>query len=255
MYHIASKLLTFFIMPVGIICILLIYAIYTKNRTKSRKTIVAALIFFYLTSAPFVINEICLFWEVPPTAISTVKPHDIGIVLTGSIINTTLKPAENIFLSGSSDRIGQAIQLYKFGKIKKIIISGGEVPVLYKTTTREIDQIARYLIISGVPKDDIYLEDSSTNTHENAVNTARLLKKQFPNQSYILITSGFHLKRALACFEKVGVKVTPFGSNYLSFERQWTIFYFLPGGGAIGALQLVLKEIVGYMSYLIFGWI
>lgn len=255
MYHIVSKLLTFFITPPGIICTLLIYAIYIKNRTKSRKTIIATLIFFYTTSTPFIINEVFLLWEVPPTAISAVKPHDIGIILTGGTINTTREPAENIFLGGTSDRIGQTLQLYKLGKIKKIIISGGNVPVLRNTTTREIDQIARYLIISGVSKNDIYLEDRSTNTHENAVNTSKILKKQFPNQTCILITSGFHLKRASKCFEKTGIQFTPYGSNYLSSERQWAVIYFLPGGNTMGHLQLILREIIGYFSYWVFGWI
>lgn len=255
MFHIVSKILTFFLMPAGIICILLIYAISTKNRTKSRKTVIATLIFFYIFSSPFITNEILLMWEVPPTAISTVKPHDIGIILTGGTINTTRQPAENIYLGGTSDRIGQTLQLYRLGKIKKILISGGEVPILRKTTSREIDQIARYLIISGVIREDIYFEDRSTNTHENAVNTAKILKKQFPNQSYILITSGFHLKRAIRCFEKAGVKVTPYGSNYLSSERQWVPTYFLPAGDSIGHLQLIFREVIGYITYWIFGWI
>jgi uncharacterized SAM-binding protein YcdF (DUF218 family) len=255
MYHIVSKLLTFFIMPQGIICILLIYAIYTKNRTKLRRIIIATLIFFYISATPFITNELFLLWEVPPTAISKVKPHDIGILLTGGTINSNREPAENIFLGGTSDRIGQAIQVYKLGKIKKIIVSGGDIPVLGKTTTREIDQIVRYLIISGIPKEIIYLEDRSTNTHENALNVAKILKTQFPNQSCMLITSGFHLKRAVKCFEKTGIRVTPYGSDYISSERQWLLISFLPSGGAMGNLQLILREIIGYFSYCIFGWI
>jgi uncharacterized SAM-binding protein YcdF (DUF218 family) len=255
MFHIVSKILTFFLMPAGIICILLVYAIYTKNRTKSRKTIIATLIFFYIFSSPFIVNEILLLWEVPPTAISRVKPHDIGIILTGTTINTTRQPAENIYLGGTSDRIGQTLQLYKLGKIKKIIISGGDVPILRRTTSREIDQIARYLIVSGVPKEVIYLEDRSTNTHENAVNTSKILKRQFPNQSCILITSGFHLKRAIRCFTKAGITVTPYGANYLSSERQWMPTYFLPTAGVMGDLQLIFREVIGYITYWIFGWI
>ena len=255
MYHIVSKLLTFFIMPQGIICILLLYAIYTKNRTKSKRTIIATLIFFYISSTPFIINEIFLLWEVPPTAISAVKPHDIGILLTGGTINSTKEPKENIFLGGTSDRIGQTLQLYKLGKIKKIIISGGDVPVLGQTTTQEIDQMARYLIISGVPEEAIYLEDLSTNTHENALNVSKILNRQFNNQSCILITSGFHLKRAIGCFEKAGVHVTPYGANYISSERQWVPISFLPTGNAMGNLQLLLRELIGYTSYRIFGWI
>ncbi|MFD2520521.1 YdcF family protein [Emticicia soli] len=255
MFHIVSKLLTFFIMPQGIIFILLAYAIYTKNRTKSRKSIGLALIFFYVFSTPLIVNEFFLLWEVAPTPISSVKPHDIGIVLTGNTINNSRKPTENIFLGGTADRIGQTLQLYKRGTIKKILISGGEVPILGKSTTREIDQIARYLIVSGVPREHIFLEDRSTNTHENARNVSKILKNQFPNQSCLLITSAFHMKRALGCFTKAGVKVTPYGANYVSHDRQLRLSALLPLGGGLGSSQLLFREIIGYISYRIFGWI
>lgn len=255
MFHIVSKVFTFFIMPQGIICILLLYAIYTKNRTKSRRSIIAALIFFYLFSTPFFINEVMRLCEVPPTPISTVKPHDIGIVLTGGNTLSNKLPAENIFFGGTSDRIAQALQLYKKGKIKKILLSGGDVPIFGETKTREIEQTAKYLIISGVPRDVIYMEDRSTNTRENAIKCAGILKKEFPNQSCILITSAFHMKRAVKCFEKVGIHVSPYGANYLSTERIWTFIDFLPGSGNMFQIQLVFREIIGYISYWVLGWV
>ncbi|WP_337044911.1 YdcF family protein [Emticicia sp. 17c] len=255
MYDIVSKVFTFCIMPAGIICILLIYAITTKNRTKSRKLLITTLIFFYIFSNPFICNEILLLWEPAPTAISAVQPHDVGILLTGGCINTFQEPAENIFLGMSSDRIGQTLQLYKKGKIKKILISGGDVIIAGKPVTSEIDQIAKYLVMSGVPQEDIYLESLSKNTRENATNSALILKKQFPNQKYLLITSAFHLRRAIGCFEKVNVKVTPFGSHYLSSQRRIGLIHFLPWADPMARLQLVLREIVGYISYWIAGWV
>jgi len=255
MFHFASKILSFFIMPTGIICVLLVCAVLIKNQRKSKNTIIIALVLFYLFSIPITVNELLRLWEEPATPISTVKPHDIGIVLTGGAIVANQLPTENIFLGGASDRIGQTLQLYKYGKIKKIIISGGEVPIIGKTQTSEIEQIARYLIISGVPRENIYLEKHSTNTHENAVNVAKILTHQFPNGSYLLITSAFHMKRASDCFEKAGIHVNKFGSNYLSAERMWSIIAFVPGGEHMGHLHLLFREVIGYISYWIFGWI
>ena len=254
MFHIASKLLTFLLMPAGIICILLLYAIYTKNRTKSKKLTISALIFFYLTANPLLINEILLAWEFPPTAISKVKVHDLGIILTGGTTNSNKLPVENIFLGLTSDRVGQTIQLYKKGKIKNILISGGEVGIIENPAKNEIQEIARYLIISGIPKEHIFLETHAKNTRENAVNVSRILKKQFPNQSYLLITSGFHLRRAVGCFAKVGIPVTPYGSNYLSRERSF-ITSILPWEDSLGYARLIFREIVGYCTYWILGWV
>jgi uncharacterized SAM-binding protein YcdF (DUF218 family) len=254
-YIVASKFFAFLIMPAGILSILLVYAIYTKNRTKSKRLVISAFIFLYVSMNPFLVNELMLWWEVPPTPISVVKPHDIGIILTGGTTNDDKLPKENIFLGISSDRIGQAIELYKNRKINKILISGGSIDILGKTPKTEVEEIAKYLIISGIPRDSIFLEINSRNTRENAVNSSRILKKQFPNQTVLLITSGFHLRRATKCFEKVGVSLTPYGANYFSHERQFLPSYLFPSEQCFSYTHLLFREIIGYWVYKIMAWV
>lgn len=255
MFYIVSKFLTFIIMPIGVLSFLMIYAIYTKNHTKSKKTIILAFTFLYVFTNPFIVNELLLWWEVAPTSISTVKPHDIGIILTGGTTNDDKLPKENIFLGISSDRIGQAVELYKKGKIKKILVSGGMIKVLGETQKNEVEEIAKYLIISGIPKENIFLETKAQNTRENAVNCSKILKKQFTKQSYLLITSGFHLKRAISCFEKIGISVTPFGANYFSHERSFHFYYLFPKEDCFEYSHLLFREIIGYYTYKIMGWV
>lgn len=255
MFYIASKFLTFIVMPIGIVCILLFFSIIIKNRSKSKKLVVSAFIFLYFFTNPFIVNELLLWWEVPPTSIVEVKPHDIGIILTGGTINDDKLPKENIFLGISSDRIGQAVELYKRGKINKILVSGGMIKILGETQKNEVEEIAKYLIISGVPKENIFLETKAQNTRENAVNCSKILKKQFANQRYILITSGFHLERAIGCFKKAGILVTPFGANYFSHERKFFLYHLFPKEDCLGYSHLLFREIIGYYTYKIIGWI
>ncbi len=255
MFYIASKFLTFIIMPIGILCLLLVYAIYTKNRTKSKKLVISAFIFLYVFSNPLLINELLLWWEIPPTSISTVKTHDVGIILTGGTVNEEKLPQENIFLGKSADRIAQTIELYKNGKIRKILISGGEISILGKTPKKEIEEIAKYLIISGVARESVFMETHAQNTRENAENCSKILKKHFKNQSYLLITSGFHLRRASACFERFGVKVDTFGANYLSHERDYYWYSILPKEDYLAYSQLIFREIIGYCTYKAMGWV
>lgn len=255
MFYIASKFLTFIIMPIGILCLLLIYAIYTKNRTKSKKLVITAFIFLYIFSNPLLINELLLWWEIPPTSIVAVKTHDVGIILTGGTTNDNKLPQENLFLGKTADRIAQTVELYRNGKIKQILISGGDITILGKTPKKEVEEIAKYLIISGVPRESIFMETHAQNTRENAENCSKILKKHFNNQSYLLITSGFHLRRASACFEKVGVKVDTFGANYLSHERDYYWFNILPKEDDFAYSQLIFREIIGYCTYKAMGWI
>jgi uncharacterized SAM-binding protein YcdF (DUF218 family) len=253
-YIVASKFFTLLLMPVGIISILLVYAIYTKNRTKSKRSVILATIFLYIFMNPLLVNELLLFWEIPPTSINAVKPHDVGIILTGGTTKSNKLPQENIFLGVSSDRIAQALELYKKQKIKKILISGGDILILGKTPKREIEEIAKYLIISGISSKDIFLETHAQNTRENAVNCSMILKKHFKNQKYILITSGYHLKRAIKSFEKVGLKVTPFGANYYSHERKYFLYDILPKEDYFGYSHTIAREIIGYWVYKVLGW-
>ncbi len=254
-YIVVSKFFTFLLMPGGILSILLVYAIYTKNRTKSKKLTISAFIFFYVFTNPFLVNELMLWWEVAPTPISTVKPHDIGIILTGGATKEDKLPKENIFLGISSDRIGQAVLLYKNKKINKILISGGNISILGESKKREIEEIANYLIFSGIPSDSIFLESHSRNTRENAINCSKILKKQFLNQSVILITSGFHLKRATRCFEKMGINVTPYGANYYSHERQFLPSNLFPNEACFGYSYWLFREMMGYWVYKAMGWL
>ncbi len=254
MFFIASKLLLFFISPIGVLTIALIWAYFTKNYRLSKKILKNTLIGFYIFSTPLLVNEMLLLWEIPPTKIEDVVPHEWGVVLTGGITEERKLPAENIFLSTSADRVGQAIQLHRAGKIKKILISGGFANVFANKMKSESNDVFRYLVVSGIPKNVIYLENKSRNTRENAVQSA-LFFKSHPPQSILLITSGFHLRRADACFTKVGLKVQLYGCSYLSHEREFLFNYLFPGENTFHYSALLWKEIIGYLTYWVMGWV
>lgn len=256
MFYILSKVLGFVLMPIGITVILLIISFSTKNRTKSRRYLLVALIFIYASNNPFIVNELMLWWEVPPTSVTKLPQHDVGIVLTGGITNDDKLPHENTFLAKSADRAWQAVHLYKLGKIKKILISGGSANILGKVTKMESVEASKFMMICGVKHQDILLDTLSKNTRENAVYSSRILKKYFPNQRYVLLTSGFHMKRAVECFEKVGVKVTPFGTSYNSHEFQFIPGYLLGLREDYFVYSMhIFHEIIGYLTYWVMGYV
>lgn len=243
------------LMPAGILTIALAYIIITKNRTKARKVAIATLVFFYFFSNPFVVNELLLLWEVPPTQISNLQKHDIGVILTGGITNDDKQPIENLYVGTTADRAFQALNLYKKKKIEKILICGGNSRLAGKNLRQECDDIAQYLMISGVSAKDIFIERTSRNTRENAINASKILKKQFPNQSIVLISSAFHLRRAKACFEKVGLSPTFWGANYLTHESQIYLTSFVPKEDSLYFSYLLFREIIGLITYRLMGYV
>jgi uncharacterized SAM-binding protein YcdF (DUF218 family) len=91
---------------------------------------------------------------------------------------------------GSHDRYERAVKLFKDRAAPRIIVSGyGDC------------EINRHLLIqAGVPAKAIRLENQSRTTQENVQFTIRLLREQKAKR-VIIVTSWYHSRRALACFE------------------------------------------------------
>jgi len=184
-----------------------------------------------------------------------VKTHDIAIVLGGmSEYNSDLK---ELSFRRQGDRLFQAITLYKTKKVRKLLISG-DSGYLTERGLHEANQIKAILIKWGIPAQDILTEEKSVNTHENAKETKRLLDKSYPEiESYILVTSGIHMKRALACFKKEGMKCTPFSTDLYANQTRNYFWdqYFIPTIDNFTNWNKLLKEVVGYMSYDAIGYL
>jgi uncharacterized SAM-binding protein YcdF (DUF218 family) len=75
--------------------------------------------------------------------------------------------------------------------------------------------------------------------------------------SVLLVTSSFHMRRALAIFNKAGYKnITPFVTNKITGERKFEFDYcFIPNVEAVFSLNLILHEMAGYLTYKIKGYL
>jgi uncharacterized SAM-binding protein YcdF (DUF218 family) len=146
------------------------------------------------------------------------------------------------------DRIWQTISLYKAHKIDKILISGDNGDLTNKGL-HEARQMKELLVSWGIPPKDILTETVSRNTYENAVETKKVLNRSFPDaDSYLLITSGRHMRRALACYEGQGLKCTPYSTDlYTGPKRSYTFDeLFVPDVSTLADWHGLLKEWFGY---------
>ena len=99
-----------------------------------------------------------------------------------------------------------------------------------------------------MPAQDIVLESESVNTHDNAVFSARLLQAK-KLQRVLLVTSAFHMRRALGAFLAQGVDAVPAPTD---FQRIAGRSLFMPGLPAVSNLArttYALHEIIGYQVY------
>lgn len=196
-----------------------------------------------------------LLWEVPSAKLSDRKTYEAGIVL-GGILNYD-EENDRIQFQRSADRLFQAIELYKSGIIKKILFTGGSGSITLPNL-KEGEFVKRYLIVIGIPENDIWIENESRNTHENAVDTKRLLEdKESTNEKFLLITSAYHMRRAMACFKKVKLNVTPYSVDNIAVKTgDLTLDTFLvPNVGALFWWDALIHEWIGMAIYKIQGYI
>ena len=251
MFFFLSKLLVFLLSPFVWVFVLLILSFYFKKRKYGKKFLLTGIIVLYFFSNSFIRKEVYRYWEYPFTTID--RNYDYAVVLGGfSLFDYQ---ASRLTFSDAGDRLFQAYQLYQQGKVKKLLLTGGSGSVLHPEMT-EADKVKNFLISLKVPEQDIIMENASRNTHENAVNTAEWISRNDPSASCLLVTSATHMRRALGCYKKAGLKVTPYTTDRLTEPRQFDPEnLFVPNADNLDKWNFFLKEIVGIAVYKVRGFI
>lgn len=84
-----------------------------------------------------------------------------------------------------------------------IVLSGGSNALLFEVDLSEAEQMKRMLVALGVAPERLVLEGTSRTTWENAVATRDLVKPA-PGARWLLVTTAFHMPRAMAAFRAAG---------------------------------------------------
>jgi uncharacterized SAM-binding protein YcdF (DUF218 family) len=254
MFFVLSKTIAFLAKPIEILLLLTLLMMLSKNRTKRKRLGLVFLITFYCFSCPLIIDWLMKQYETPTQSIDSTPNYTYGIVLTGGLINESKSIGNKLHVGSQADRLWQAVELYKDKKIKKIIISGGDgYHKITPNTPTENDKAKEFLIKSGVSSGDIIQEIRAVNTYENAKFSRELLERN--SQKVLIITSGFHLKRALACFKKQkidadGFACAPISENY---DIKWQDIF--PSMDAFRNSDIIANEIIGLIIYKALGYI
>jgi uncharacterized SAM-binding protein YcdF (DUF218 family) len=255
MFFFLSKTLDFLAMPFTVICAVVLWAWIVKNHKLKQRLTLSAFVMLIFFSNDFIANEMMRTWEVDTLPFSELKPHTLGIVLTGATI-PLLKPDDRVYFARGADRVTHTVQLYKLGFIKKILISGGSGRLLGEEDP-EANKFQKAMILMGVPGHDIILENATRNTYESALAVKPMLDSlNYRAQDCLLITSAFHMRRSLACYRKVGLNIEPFTTDFYAHPRN---FYpdtlFVPHLDAMVLWHKLAKEWLGFIAYKVAGHI
>ncbi len=248
MFFYLSKILQYLISPSVWIIVLFALSLIIKEKPLKKYLAIATFSLLVFFTNPFIFHEFMRAWE--PEAIQKdelKKKYDYAIVLSGMI--TYDNQFERINFKSSHDRLMQAIELYREGYCDKIFITGGSGEI-FNQEFKEAEILQGYLILLGIPQTDILIEKESKNTYENAVESAKILNPMVNNNSYLLITSAYHMRRAAGCFAKQGFEFDIYVTDRFSGKRKYTFDQiFVPKAEALEGWTLLIHEVTGYLVY------
>ena len=97
-----------------------------------------------------------------------------------------------------ADRMETGVELYKKGKVKKLLLTGDHGQVTYD----EVNAMRKYALSRGVPDEDIFMDHAGFSTYDSMYRA----KEVFRVRKAVLVTQEFHLPRALYIARAVGVE-------------------------------------------------
>jgi uncharacterized SAM-binding protein YcdF (DUF218 family) len=167
-----------------------------------------------------------------------------GIVVIGGALSAD--QFDRFPASGFSPAFGrlyEAARLAKAHPQARLIDSGGPTPPA--PGRAEADEAADVLVALGIARERIEIERQSRNTYENAVDAAAIAHPQ-PGQRWALVTSAFHMPRAVGCFRAAGFEVVADPVDY-----RWSpaprLGFDVTGG--LEDFDLATHEVFGLVSY------
>lgn len=172
---------------------------------KLRRTLLSLVLFvFFVIELPIII----IGYNTTP------KPSDTIIVLGAKLIGN--EPSTMLRL-----RLDETLRLYVNGYAPTIIVSGGQGADEDYTEAKVMHD---YLVAHGIPAQAILLEEKSSNTYQNLMNSQRIMKEHGLNQA-IIISNASHIRRSLVLAQNLGINASgssaPMANNYLLTAKQY----------------------------------
>ncbi|HIK26410.1 MAG: YdcF family protein [Thermosynechococcus sp. Uc] len=249
--------------PLSLACWALLFALFRFWRAPKQAAIalVTALTLLLLSGNDYVTVALLRSLEeqyLPPKPI----PHGTAIVVLGGVIVPQQKPRPWVEVTEGGDRLLYGIHLFQQGYAPYLILSGGRIPWLGEIFQRsEAADMAEIAQVCGIPKENILLDTTSLNTYENARNVKALIEAHQIQGDLLLVTSAYHMPRAVAIFRHLGLKVIPVPTDYRwpsvarSFTWQNVLLSLIPTASNIKLTTDVLREYQGLLIYKLRGWL
>jgi uncharacterized SAM-binding protein YcdF (DUF218 family) len=179
-------------------------------------------------------------------------PAPTGIIVLGGALDESISLArKSPALLAAASRLTGALVLAKRYPQARLVFTGGNAS-LRPTDLSEADGVRDFWLSLGVPPERMSFEKRSKNTWENAINTRELVQPK-PGETWLLVTSAWHMPRAMGIFRRAGFNVTAYPVDFRTFgdDRDLRPTYVVLD--ELTALDLALHEWIGLVAYHLTG--
>ena len=257
MFLYLSKALPQFVFPPGLVILLLLAALILRRRRPGLATaaILSGVAILWLSGTQ-VIAELLMHTleaQYPEIAVEQAPTAD-AIVVLGGYLHSANRNHAKAELNESADRLWMGARLYKAGKAPLVLLSGGAVPLFGPTASPESVDARALLEQWGVAREAIEVETQSRTTYENAADSKRILERKGAKR-LLLVTSAFHMPRAMAIFRRQGLQATAIPTDYRSgWTEEDTFLRWMPNSEDMNRTCVASREWIGFLVYRLRGW-
>lgn len=256
MFFVLSKLLGFFTEPSNILMtVAILGTVLLATRLFRTGLRVVTLAVILLAAAGYLPLGRALLLPLeqrfPPWSGAAGPPPD-GIIVLGGAVDEELSAARGtVALTEGAERMTAAVALARRFPNARVIFTGGSNALIPGQET-EAEYAGRLFADLGLDPRRLTLEDRSRNTVENAEFTRGLAQPR-PNERWLLVTSAFHMPRAMGLFRRAGfpVEAHPVDWRTRGTGDLWRPFARAADG--LHAADVALHEWGGLLAYRLTG--
>lgn len=183
-----------------------------KSRTKVKGCLGILLFLIFLFALPWLWRwAVRTYYQQYIYTTTTVPSEQVAIVYGAAVYGN------GRLSSVLRDRMDTAIELYKSGKVGKIVVSGDNASENYN----EPGAMLNYAIAQGVPSADVQPDYAGLRTYD----TCYRAREIFQIESAILVTQAFHLPRAIFTCRRLGIETVGVGADLRPYRgARWYEF-------------------------------
>jgi uncharacterized SAM-binding protein YcdF (DUF218 family) len=256
MYFVLSKILGFFAVPTNIIsCLALLgLGLMILRRPAGKAISILALGAFLIAGLSPLGNMLLTPLEQRFPGMKYPEGQISGIIILGGSYDTQIRSyLSTVVLGEDTEPMAIVASLARRYPKAKIIFSGGSALLTEAIVPTEAAMAKEFFISFGVDASRIIIEDQSRNTEENAQFTLRLVHPT-PQSLWLLVTSAYHMPRAVGTFRRAGFNVIAFPAGWRT--HGWRDFFWSEASVTenLRRVDVATREWEGLAVYRILGY-